>query len=181
VNLGSDSQSGSNHAKKSAIRLRITGTIFALARSYVPSHRPAHPNSIDPRWYVRVKHKTPSHPFVHPSIPFTEIGAPLLPIIDRPILLLGDNDVATKTALGTVSSAKTKHWDLYEHMNKQRYELGVTLPDRVPSPDNNTDCGTKSQKTADFLRLYRRLKGYSESYIPPNYNLKHGPMGNAAD
>jgi hypothetical protein len=111
----------------------------------------------------------------------TEIGAPLLPIIDRPILLLGDNDVATKTALGTVSSAKTKHWDLYEHMNKQRYELGVTLPDRVPSPDNNTDCGTKSQKTADFLRLYRRLKGYSESYIPPNYNLKHGPMGNAAD
>jgi hypothetical protein len=28
---------------------------------------------------------------------------------------------------------------------------------------------------------YRRLKGYSESYIPPNYNLKHGPMGNAAD
>ena len=111
----------------------------------------------------------------------TEIGAPLLPIIDRPILLLGDNDVATKTALGTVSSAKTKHWDLYEHMNKQRYELGVTLPDRVPSPDNNSDCGTKCQKTADFLRLYRRLKGYSESYIPPNYNLQHGPMGNATD
>ena len=57
-------------------------------------------------------------------------------------------------------------------MNKQRYELGVTLPDRVPSPDNNSDCGTKCQKAADFLRLYRRLKCYSESYIPPDYNLK---------
>ena len=41
---------------------------------------------------------------------------PAFLIIDRPILLLGDNDVATKTALGTVSSAKTKHWDLYEHI-----------------------------------------------------------------
>jgi hypothetical protein len=29
--------------QKIAIRSRITGTIFALARSYVPSHRPAHP------------------------------------------------------------------------------------------------------------------------------------------
>jgi hypothetical protein len=28
-----------------------------------------YPNPIDPRWYVKVKHKTPSHPFVHPSIP----------------------------------------------------------------------------------------------------------------
>jgi hypothetical protein len=27
------------------------------------------PTPSTPRWYVRVKHKTPSHPFVHPSIP----------------------------------------------------------------------------------------------------------------
>ena len=63
---------------------------------------------------------------------------------------------------------------VYSHMRVSAKSL--TLPDRVPSPDNNSDCGTKCQKTADFLRLYRRLKGYSESYIPPNYNLKHGPV-----
>jgi hypothetical protein len=151
--VGSDSQSGSNHAKKSAIRLRITGTIFALARSYVPSHRPAHPNSIDPRWYVRVKHKTPSHPFVHPSIPFTEIGAPLLPIIDRPILLLGDNDVATKTALGTVSSAKTKHY-------KNSRRKSVRASHRDSSLQVRAKCGICARKHSHspaMVRLFTYL------------------------
>eukprot|EP01047_Picozoa_sp_COSAG01_P142987 COSAG01_NODE_74438_length_213_cov_60.412281_1_plen_32_part_10 len=30
-------------------------------------------------------------------------------------------------------------------MNKQRVRDGTTEPDRVPSPDNNSDVGTKCQ------------------------------------
>ena len=88
----------------------------------------------------------------------------------------GDNDIATNTAKGTVSSKRTKHWDLYLHMNKQRVRDGTTEPDRVPSPDNNSDVGTKCQNDPDYLRLTPRLKGYAESYIPPEYNLLMGPL-----
>ena len=79
-------------------------------------------------------------------------------------------------AKGTVSSKRTKHWDLYLHMNKQRVRDGTTEPDRVPSPDNNSDVGTKCQNDPDYLRLTPRLKGYAESYIPPAYNLLMGPL-----
>lgn len=106
----------------------------------------------------------------------TQIGTPFTHLIAKPTLLLGDNDVATNTAKGTVSSKRTKHWDLYLHMNKQRVRDGSTEPERVPSPDNNSDVGTKCQADADFLRLTPRLKGYAESYIPPEYNLLMGPF-----
>ena len=61
-------------------------------------------------------------------------------------------------------------------MNKQRVRDGTTAPDRVPSPDNNSDVGTKCQNAPDYLRLPPRLKGYAESYIPPEYNLLMGPL-----
>ena len=61
-------------------------------------------------------------------------------------------------------------------MNKQRARDGVTAPDRVPTADNNADVGTKCQLDPDFLRLSPRLKGYAESYIPPEYNLLMGPL-----
>ena len=61
-------------------------------------------------------------------------------------------------------------------MNKQRVRDGSTAPERVPTLDNNADVGTKCQNDADFLRLVPRLKGYTESYIPPDYNLLMGPL-----
>ena len=97
-------------------------------------------------------------------------------LIAKPTLLLGDNDVATNTAKGSISSKRIKHWELYLHMNKQRVRMGITEPDRVPSLDNNSDVGTKCQNDPDFLRLTPRLKGYAESYIPPEYNLLMGPF-----
>eukprot|EP01047_Picozoa_sp_COSAG01_P014495 COSAG01_NODE_707_length_14133_cov_34.324093_9_plen_86_part_00 len=63
-----------------------------------------------------------------------------------------------------------------KEMNKQRVRDGTTEPDRVPSPDNNSDVGTKCQNDPDYLRLTPRLKGYAESYIPPEYNLLMGPL-----
>ena len=65
-------------------------------------------------------------------------------------------------------------------LNKQRVRMGITEPDRVPSLDNNSDVGTKCQNDPDFLRLTPGLKGYAESYIPPDYNLLMGPLSDHA-
>ena len=46
---------------------------------------------------------------------------------------------------------------------------GITLPLRVPTKDNDSDCGTKCQSAPDFTKLRKRLTGYAKSYIPPEW------------
>ena len=40
---------------------------------------------------------------------------------------------------------------------------------RVPTKDNNSDCGTKCQSAPDFTKLRKRLTGYAKSFTPPEW------------
>ena len=98
-----------------------------------------------------------------------ELGGALAELVQRPTLLLGDNDPATKLAKEMKATSKTKHWLLKYHLCRQNFKAQITLPLRVPTKDNDSDTGTKCQSSPDFIRLSQRLKGYSMSYTPPEW------------
>ena len=60
-------------------------------------------------------------------------------------------------------------WLLKYHLCRQNMSQGITLPLRVPTKDNNSDCGTKCQSAPDFTKLRKRLTGYAKSYTPPEW------------
>ena len=90
-------------------------------------------------------------------------------LVKRPTLLLGDNDPATKLAKEMKATSKSKHWLLKYHLCRQNMSQGITLPLRVPTKDNNSDCGTKCQSAPDFTKLRKRLTGYAKSFTPPEW------------
>ena len=83
----------------------------------------------------------------------SEFGGALAELVKRPTLLLGDNDPATKLAKEMKATSKSKHWLLKYHLCRQNMSQGITLPLRVPTKDNNSDCGTKCQSAPDFTKL----------------------------
>ena len=99
----------------------------------------------------------------------SEFGGALAELVKRPTLLLGDNDPATKLAKEMKATSKSKHWLLKYHLCRQNMSQGITLPLRVPTKDNNSDCGTKCQSAPDFTKLRKRLTGYAKSYTPPEW------------
>ena len=99
----------------------------------------------------------------------SEFGGALAELVKRPTLLLGDNDPATKLAKEMKATSKSKHWLLKYHLCRQNMSQGITLPLRVPTKDNDSDCGTKCQSAPDFTKLRKRLTGYAKSYTPPEW------------
>ena len=99
----------------------------------------------------------------------SEFGGALAELIKRPTLLLGDNDPATKLAKEMKATSKSKHWLLKYHLCRQNMSQGITLPLRVPTKDNDSDCGTKCQSAPDFTKLRKRLTGYAKSFTPPEW------------
>ena len=79
------------------------------------------------------------------------------------------NDPATKLAKEMKATSKSKHWLLKYHLCRQNMSQGITLPLRVPTKDNNSDCGTKCQSAPDFTKLRKRLTGYAKSFTPPEW------------
>ena len=67
------------------------------------------------------------------------------------------------------ATSKSKHWLLKYHLCRQNMSQGITLPLRVPTKDNNSDCGTKCQSAPDFTKLRKRLTGYAKSFTPPEW------------
>ena len=76
---------------------------------------------------------------------------------------------ATQLSKEMKATSKSKHWLLKYHLCRQNMSQGITLPLRVPTKDNDSDCGTKCQSAPDFTKLRKRLTGYAKSYTPPEW------------
>jgi hypothetical protein len=141
--------------------------VYTASQSYLHAHACHHTQARATMEYVAQFHANKKAQSIRNL--FSEMGGALAKLVERPILLLGDNDPATKIAKEMKATSKTKHWLLKYHLCRYNFRTGITLPLRVPTKDNESDTGTKCESAPDFARLVPRLKGYASSYTPPEW------------
>ena len=78
--------------------------------------------------------------------------------------------MGVRLALRTLGRADTgSRYPVGGHRQRENMSCGITLPLRVPTKDNDSDCGTKCQSAPDFTKLRKRLTGYAKSFTPPEW------------
>ena len=83
----------------------------------------------------------------------------------QPIVLLGDNDQATRWAVHGMVTTANKSLRMNFHWVQEAVKDGIVCPRRVSTLDNTSDIFTKSLKEADIQRLRPGMTGYGE--LPP--------------
>ena len=82
-------------------------------------------------------------------------------MIKEPLVVYGDNDVATGTGLERRTLPRSRHWLLKYHATRDYVQQKLIIPKRVPSHDNISDCLTKALELADWNNVGMRMKGYA--------------------
>ena len=82
-------------------------------------------------------------------------------MIKEPLVLYGDNDVATATGLERRTLPRSRHWLLKYHATRNYVQQKIIIPKRVPTHDNISDCLTKALELGDWNNVGMRMKGYA--------------------
>ena len=82
-------------------------------------------------------------------------------MIKEPLIVYGDNDVATGTGLERRTLPRSRHWLLKYHATRDYVQQKLIIPKRVPTHDNISDCLTKALELADWNNVGMRMKGYA--------------------
>ena len=78
----------------------------------------------------------------------------------KPIVMLGDNDQATRWAVHGMVTTANKSVRMNYHWVQEAVKDGFVDPRRVPTKDNTSDVFTKTLGTDDISRLTPGLTGY---------------------
>ena len=78
-----------------------------------------------------------------------------------PLIIYGDNDVATGSGLERRTLPRSRHWLLKYHATRDYVRQKLIIPKRVPTHDNISDCLTKALELADWNNVGMRMKGYA--------------------
>ena len=117
--------------------------------------------------YYASKRGVSTYQFIHELDEVTRIKG-LKPkfahMIEQPIILYGDNDVATQVSKERRTQPRSRHWLLKFHALRDHIKKGFTLTKRVPSNDNCADGYTKSLTTSDWSNIGMKSKGYGAIY-----------------
>ena len=82
-------------------------------------------------------------------------------MIKEPLIIYGDNDVATGSGLERRTLPRSRHWLLKYHATRDYVRQKLIIPKRVPTHDNISDCLTKALELADWNNVGMRMKGYA--------------------
>ena len=85
-------------------------------------------------------------------------------MIKQPIILYGDNDVATQVSQERRTQPRSRHWLLKFHALREYIKKGLVTTKRVPSADNVSDGYTKSLDYGDWGNVGMKSKGYGPIY-----------------
>ena len=85
-------------------------------------------------------------------------------LIEKPIILYGDNDVATQTSQERRTQPRSRHWLLKFHALREHIKKGFVTTKRVPTAINVSDGYTKSMATGDWKNIGMKPKGYGPIY-----------------
>ena len=85
-------------------------------------------------------------------------------MIEKPIILYGDNDVATQISQERRTQPRSRHWLLKFHALREYIKMLMVITERVPSPDNIADGYTKSLDYGSWKDVGMRSKGYGPIY-----------------
>lgn len=85
-------------------------------------------------------------------------------MIEQPIILYGDNDVATQISQERRTQPRSRHWLLKFHALREYITKKLVATMRVPSPDNVGDGYTKSLDYGSWKDVGMRSKGYGPIY-----------------
>jgi hypothetical protein len=96
----------------------------------------------------------------------SEMGKKFEMYIDRPILMLGDNDAATTAAREKRITPTNRHIALKYHYSREQCMNGIIRTERVASMNNTSDLHSKAVTTPIFKKLMPGLKGYADFYQP---------------
>ena len=84
---------------------------------------------------------------------------------NKPVIMLGDNDQATRWATHGMVTTANKSVRMNYHFVQELARDGVVDVRRVPTADNTSDVFTKTLGEVDIYRLRPGLTGYGE--LPP--------------
>jgi hypothetical protein len=91
---------------------------------------------------------------------------------NKPIVMLGDNDQATRWINHGMVTTANKSIRMNYHWVRECARDGIICPRRVPTIDNLSDVFTKTLKDVDMSRLRPGLTGYGSlpdiPDAPPN-------------
>ena len=85
-------------------------------------------------------------------------------MIEQPLILYGDNDVATQISQERRTQPRSRHWLLKFHALREYVKKKMVITKRVPSPDNVSDGYTKSLDYGDWKNARMKSKGYGPIY-----------------
>ena len=85
-------------------------------------------------------------------------------MIKQPLVLYGDNDVATQVSQERRTQPRSRHWLLKFHALREYIRKGLVTTKRVPSADNVSDGYTKSLDYGDWGNVGMKSKGYGPIY-----------------
>ena len=94
-----------------------------------------------------------------------DLGEKMSHDFSQPIVLLGDNDQATRWAIHGMVTTANKSVRMNFHWVQEAVKDGIVCPRRVATLDNTSDIFTKSLKEADIKRLRPGMTGYGD--LPP--------------
>ena len=85
----------------------------------------------------------------------------------KPVVMLGDNDQATRWAVHGMVTTANKSVRMNYHWVQEAVKDGFVDPRRVATKDNTSDVFTKTLGTDDINRLRPGLTGYGPLPVIP--------------